>query len=232
VPVDARVEADWDTLEAWWEAQLGPDFKSCLRPGASETELDALESLVGAPLPADFRAAYRRHDGQSEFYQQGDDELLLPGIFFGLPMMPLARIASQLKELRALIAEMVADGSLESLNEDQGSVPEGQVQPVFMHPMWIPFADDSAGNFLGIDLAPDVEGLPGQVINFGDEEDVNVVIAPSFGAYLHHVAGELSRGNFKLVEESPGEWSLNIGKPEGTTHYLDAVRMLYGEDED
>jgi hypothetical protein len=46
------------------------------------------------------------------------------------------------------------------------------------------------------------------------------------------VAGELSRGNFKLVEESPGEWSLNIGKPEGTTHYLDAVRMLYGEDED
>ena len=54
------------------------------------------------------------------------------------------------------------------------TVPEGQVRPVFMHPMWIPFADDSGGNFLGIDLAPDVEGLPGQVINVGADAPFSV----------------------------------------------------------
>jgi cell wall assembly regulator SMI1 len=97
--------------------------------------------------------------------------------------------------------------------------------------MWVPFADDGGGNFLGLDLAPDEDGTAGQVIVYGREEDVKYVLAPSFGAYLYHVAKELKRGNFVLEEEEPGEWALNIGEPEGTTHYLDAVHELYGESE-
>lgn len=227
---DRVVDAAWDDLEAWWGAHMGPEFMRYLNPGASDEALDALESLVGAPLPRDFRLAYARHDGQESFYEADGDDKLLPGLFFGLPMLPVHDVAEELRNWREFITEAEEDYPPEALNEHQRSYPEGHVKPVYAHPMWIPFADDSGGNFLGIDLAPDDDGTVGQVIVFGREEHTKYVLAPSFRAYLRQVADELKRGNFVLEEEAPGEWSLNIGHPEGTTHYFDAVRELFGEE--
>lgn len=225
------VDGAWDSLEVWWRERFGEPFLAHLRPGVSASMLDELEKVVGRPLPADFRASYQRHDGQEEFYDDGGEGKLVPGICFGLPLMPLDEIEHELEAWRELIEELKADGSLAEFDEDQESQPEGHVKPVYMDPLWVPFASDSGGNFLAIDLDPDTQGTVGQVINMGRDEHTKYVIAPSFGAFLSYVATELRGGNYTLTEDEPGEWALNIAQPEGTEHYFDALPVLFGDEE-
>ena len=39
------------------------------------------------------------------------------------------------------------------------------------HPAWIPFATDSFGDYLAVDMAPGPNGRPGQVILIGRHQD-------------------------------------------------------------
>lgn len=221
----------WDAIEVWWGERFGEAFLAHLRPGVERSRLDELEKLVGRPLPADFRSAYQRHDGQEEFYEHAGEGKLVPGLCFGLPLMPLDEIEHELDNWRSTIAEIKAAGELAELDADQASVPEAHVKLQHMNPLWVPFASDSGGNFLAIDLDPDSAGAPGQVINMGPDEHTKYVIAESFGAFLSYVAAELRGGNYTLVEDEPGEWALNIGTPEGTEHYFDALPVLFGDDD-
>lgn len=226
----ALIDGAWDDLESWWGDRFGEAFLAHLNPGATTADLEALEAVIGRPLPDDFMAAYRRHDGQADMYEQDGEDKLVPGLLFGLPLMPIEAVIEELANWRALREELEADGSLEEFDEEQASCPSGHVKPVFANPFWVPFADDGGGNFLAMDLDPDTQGHVGQVINMGRDEDVKYVIAPSFGAFMRHLADELKRGNFSLVEDEPGEWALNIGEPEGTEHYFDALPVLYGDE--
>lgn len=56
------------------------------------------------------------------------------------------------------------------------STPEDAIKLKYFHFKWLPIFSDLSGNYLGIDLDPDMEGRKGQVINFGrDEEDMFVL---------------------------------------------------------
>lgn len=50
-------------FETWLSTAL-PGIHATLQPGASQLELDELETLIGTALPDDFRALYAWHDGQ------------------------------------------------------------------------------------------------------------------------------------------------------------------------
>lgn len=226
------VETAWNDLETWWREHLGEDFESLLNPGASRADFKALERAVGRKLPADFVAAYRRHDGQAEAYEDDEGgEGNVPGLFFGMPLLPLQDVVEELQVWREVLADLAADGTLGELDESQSSHPPDHVKPVYANPFWVPFARDGAGNHLAVDLDPDTLGTVGQVIVFGRDEDVKYVLAPSFGAYLRHVADELGRGNFRLEEDDGGDLVLTVAEPEGIEHYLDAVRAIHGGEE-
>lgn len=66
-------------------------------------------------------------------------------------------------------------------------------------PGWVPFYWDSGRNFLGIDLDPGPNGVVGQVIPFGYEDEFRPVLALSFGHLLEDVADELEAGHAKVA---------------------------------
>lgn len=65
-----------------------------------------------------------------------------------------------------------------------GSWPEGAVKKKFFHHLWVPVFKDYGGNFIGIDLDPDVKGRKGQVLVFGRDEDPQFVVAEDLDRFF------------------------------------------------
>jgi cell wall assembly regulator SMI1 len=57
------------------------------------------------------------------------------------------------------------------------STPENAIKKKYFHYKWLPVFSDEGGNYIGIDLDPDINGKKGQIINFGRDEDKMVVLA-------------------------------------------------------
>ncbi len=64
------------------------------------------------------------------------------------------------------------------------SVPVGAVKCRYTNPKWIPLAHDYASNYIGVDLDPDEQGVIGQVINFGRDENDKRVFANSLEVFF------------------------------------------------
>src|SRR4029079_9245042 len=140
-----------------WLANHAPHILRDLRKGASDSTLAKLESRIQRALIELFRAVYAIHDGQRSVCPEG--------LFYSLQFMPLAQVL----EYQRLWAGLV------DMNDEIGhamsSSPKGWIKPVYANPLWIPFAHDQSGNHLGIDLDPDVDGVEGQIIVFGRDEN-------------------------------------------------------------
>lgn len=84
----------------------------------------------------------------------------------------------------------------------QKSIPPEAIQAVYAHAAWIPMVTDHAGNHIGVDLAPGINGVYGQVIIFGRDFDTKFVVAQSWGEFLLSFANDLEEGNWWLIEDS------------------------------
>ena len=58
------MKAVWKRIHAWLD-ENAPAGYGHLRPGASADAIQAAEKVMGLKLPADVKASYRVHDGQS-----------------------------------------------------------------------------------------------------------------------------------------------------------------------
>lgn len=210
----------WEALKAWYAEHL-PEVVTSLNPGASEEALGAFtrelaeEGLPG--LPVGLRDVYGQNDGQARASS---------GFFFGLEFLRLEEVRRNWQGW----CEHAKDRSLDDLNENSRSYPQGAIQLRYANHGWIPFAFDWGGNHLGIDLTPGPAGRVGQVINFGRDEDHKFVLAPSLEAFLAWQLRALQRGNFRIVTESfdgQPERLLYLRQPDDT-HLLDAVPKLFG----
>lgn len=81
------------------------------------------------------------------------------------------------------------------------SIPEGKIKKVYFNPRWIPIFSDYSGNFIGIDLDPDCNGIKGQVINFGRDEEKMYVYANELEQFFEKVLDLLKTEEFKNVIE-------------------------------
>ncbi|MBN9415027.1 MAG: SMI1/KNR4 family protein [Candidatus Eremiobacteraeota bacterium] len=161
-----------------------------LRPGASQAALEAAEKALGQQLPEEWREFYRLHDGES------DDS---PGIFFGMGWLSLEEMVRNWRTWMDLLPEYQEEGQ-------HYSVPPGAIQEHYIDRGWIPIAHDFGGNHLGIDLNPGPQGQPGQIINFGRDQEIKRVICKS--------PADL----WRFVDENFGrELDLLEGFPEETT---------------
>ncbi|WP_394780448.1 SMI1/KNR4 family protein [Undibacterium sp.] len=180
-------------------------------PGATAEELQEFEQHLGVTLPADFKECLAEFNGQAD----------TPGMFIGSALLSIDEIKLQWD----MLYEVGKDGSLnEDFADSMTAVPEGYVKPMYVNPKWIPFTHDSGGNYLGIDLDPDVNGTVGQVIIFGRDEQEKVFVAPSFTAFLTLVRDQLRTIKWSVKEH---EWDIQDKKY--NLHYHDLLRTLLHE---
>lgn len=196
----APVAKSWKRIEVWLKKHA-PAIQAALRPPATEEALQAVEHLIGQPLPPDVRESYLIHDGQ-EF--GGTD---VSGVFFGMSLMSLTEGEGVAWCWQYRIADDPAnfDENDPEVRESFTTFPEGAIRLARMRPGWIPLYWDSGLNFFGIDLEPGPSGVIGQVIPFSWESGIGAeqkyVLAQSWAHFLQDVADELEAGH--AVVEAP-----------------------------
>ncbi len=203
-------------LDAWYAAHLSPDRYE-FNPPAPEEKLDAFERLIGFELPQAYRQLYLWHDGEEH------DRW---GHLYGLPLLPLEEAAAQWKAWNGVLADF--GGNRYEIRA--GAWPQGAVDPAYINPRWIPLTHDGSGNHIGIDFDPWPGGRIGQVILYGRDEDVKMVLAQSLGSFLEWIAGLLESGNFRLdakPEELPLLRLFRLKNPPAD-HFHEGARALLG----
>ncbi len=202
-------------LDSWFAANLETD-KYAFNPPASGVRIDDFERIVGQKLPRSWRQLYEWHDGEN------DDRR---GHIYGLPILPLKQAASQWQQWQDTLA---------ALGNDRYAVPgkawpDGAVDPAYINPGWIPLTSDGSGGHVGLDFDPWPDGRVGQIILFGRDEDVKVVLAESLGQFFAWIAGLLESGNFRL-RAAAGEVVLREFrlKEPATDHFHEGARILLG----
>jgi cell wall assembly regulator SMI1 len=202
-------------LDAWYAAHLQAD-KYAFNPPATDAQIDAFEQLVGFEMPRSYRQLYRWHDGEN------DDRW---GHIYGLPLLPLKQAASDWQQWKRTLAEF--GGNRYAI--PGGAWPVGAVDPAYINPRWIPLTSDGSGNHIGLDFDPWPGGRMGQVILFGRDEDVKVVLAESLGKFLEWIDRLLEGGNYRLGvaadEQVLRQFRL---KEPPANHFHDGARILLG----
>jgi cell wall assembly regulator SMI1 len=202
-------------LDAWYAANLAAD-KYVFNPPATDAQIDAFEHLVGFKMPRAYRQLYRWHNGEN------DDRW---GHIYGLPLLPLEHAAADWKAWTRTLAEF--GGNRYAI--PGGAWPEGAVDPAYTNPAWIPLTNDGSSGHVGLDFDPWPGGRVGQVILFGRDEDVKVVLAESLGQFLGWVAGLLERGNFRLkaAADEVVLRQFRLKEPQ-SDHFHEGARILLG----
>jgi internalin A len=165
-------------------AQLLPP--GSLRAGAQESQLASAEAVLGRSLPPQWRHIYACHDGET-----GSQ-----GVLSGLTWLPLAEMVKQWRAWMELLPEYEDEG-------EHYSVPPGFIQECYIQAGWIPFAHDHSGNHLGIDLAPGPKGQSGQIINFGRDQEIKHVVAPSVEAFWSLLLQDRQAGRCRDLLAAP-----------------------------
>jgi cell wall assembly regulator SMI1 len=193
----------WQRIEQWLAAHA-PHILDTLNPGASEAEIAEAEATLGFALSEDFKAFYRIHNGG------GAGLLAIEGVDQGL--LPLKRVVQ----------------TYETVDDPPGFVTDPSrkhppVQPVQWHSGWLVFAENGAGSFLCLDMAPATGGQVGQVIAYDHGDGPSWVIAPSFEALLSQWADwleadyyhidEYGEGCLEATQDGYNEWMMVRDKP-------------------
>ena len=179
------IAGDWQRIEHWLQAHA-PQVLAGLNPGVAEEALEQKEAAIGAPLPEDFKASYRLHNGSRSRYA-----------LMGCPdFYPLSGVAGGEE---GVYYDLLQDphwaesepGFLEDLLH-----PPLLIQPVWRHPLWLTFAMDGGDGEWCLDLAPARDGQVGQIMTWDHEVGPERVLFPSFAALLSTYADGLEAGLF------------------------------------
>lgn len=211
VRIPAKVSDSWSRIKAWWAIHWPPVIDSLL-PGATEAELDELERLFRHKLPDDYRELYRINNGQ-KYDQQW------PGAFIGQPFDALKQVMHTVQFNQNFILEQEVETYVIPC-EWQTSSPPYAIRRNYTSFGTLPIGDWD-GNCYGLDFDPGPNGISGQIINFGRDEEEKYVLATSLAHFLEDIADEIEAGNVVVgsinADERSPEW---IGRPESEDQSL------------
>jgi cell wall assembly regulator SMI1 len=184
-PVD--VPAVWKRIEAAVGA-LAPDLIGNLAEGATVKEINAFEKVIKRKLPEEVRRSFRAHNGE---HTEG------PSIVAGLPFGSLAWASDEWSRWASYQGSDPLERPIRELEILYGSTPKDAIQLRSANRNWVQLVDLGDGNYFGLDFDPGSEGVLGQVINFGRNENRKAVWAWSWGWFLNDLAEELEADNFR-----------------------------------
>ena len=188
----------WLAYVAFLEREVPASFAN-LAPGASEADIASLEQTLGLTLPEPVKAVWRLNDGQKKtMLADGEDAATpcIPTLSF-LSTKAVARIWKDWAEVRKSSGAELDAGT-------RSAVP-GVVKALYSSPGWIPlWAHPSSADYVGLDLDPGEKGQPGQIINFGRDEDEHFQFATDFDDLL----------SFLLEEVRAGRWEADVFEPD------------------
>jgi cell wall assembly regulator SMI1 len=160
----------WDRIEAQFRNHA-PGQLWCLKPGATEEQIVALESEIGRKLPEDIRKSFAIHNGVDGFT---------------VPTGPPPNGFDALLDLH-LVGGSVAMGR-ELSGDGYGDWGMG----------WVPIIGEGTGDYLCIDLDPPEGGSVGQVFEFAHEYGAGQILFPDFRGYLEQYAADLESGAIRF----------------------------------
>jgi cell wall assembly regulator SMI1 len=178
--VDAELQMIWSDIEEWLR-EHAPARAQELRPGADAETVAALEVTLRNPLPPDYAASLRIHDGKT-----------------GLTDYTYMSI-EQVIDTWARLNELSRSGAFANRTIDDPSA--GIIQPRWWTPSWIPFAEDGGGNLLCLDLEPGPHGTYGQVLRFERTMGPGPAGWASFQDWLASYRDRLKQGVYFVDED-------------------------------
>lgn len=142
----------WLKYELWLKKNYSDGFKS-LNKGATEEELEKLESIIQIKLPESYRDCLKIHNGQTQEN----------GILYSIEFLSIERIIDEWKLMKKLL--------------DDGKFPSDSI---WWSIKWVPIASDGGGNLTCIDLLPFKDHDKGSIIDFDHEVADRAVLESSF----------------------------------------------------
>jgi cell wall assembly regulator SMI1 len=184
------MEEIWTQIDAWLEANA-PVVSQSLQPGASDSQIQALEDTLSIYLPEDVRASYRIHNGQStvDYGAHG----LIPLV---REFLCLERIQDEW-QVKKEVFNPEAFPDLES-------EPAPGIKTDFWNLQWIPLTSDGGGDNHCLDLDPAEGGTSGQIITMVQQDTRREVVATSFRNWLEEYAKKLESGEYVFSKEYDG----------------------------
>ncbi len=169
-----------------WLAEHLPEATPRLNPPADESAIAELEALVGHELPDAVKAGWRQHDGERcDSYR---------GVALGFWWLPVAEVAQVWNDWAQIRREQ-DEAFFEVVDKPQRSYPERAIKKQYTSPGWIPILRwPYDGDYVGLDYDPGPEGRPGQVINFGRDQEHKFVAAEDFATFLAWMVQEAEGG--------------------------------------
>ncbi|MEV6967247.1 SMI1/KNR4 family protein [Hamadaea sp. NPDC051192] len=176
----------WARIEAAL-ARVLPETVPTLRPPATEAEIDAVEAALGLPLPPDFQASLRVHDG-TEWAKPSAVPLDL--------LYPAAEIVEATRMWRDGSDDdplWTDPGVLAYQIDDKTIRVSGAVRPTLTGENRVPVGTMNGDVWWLLDLDPPQGGTPGQVFRVDPECTTWDVLAPSWTELLLRYADDLER---------------------------------------
>ncbi|WP_228062085.1 SMI1/KNR4 family protein [Coleofasciculus sp. LEGE 07081] len=178
--VKTTIQNIWNDIKEWYTENASSLLEN-LKDGVSDQELREFEERVGLALPDDYKASLKLHNG--DVYIHDYNYLSLDGVLN--------------RWLR--MKKMSEEGGFEGREVFEAG--EGIIQNTWWHPGWIPFAEDGGGNLICIDMAPDADGVVGQILNMELRSGPGVSEYTSFLEYLEHYKDDLYAGVYEVDED-------------------------------
>lgn len=173
------ISSIWKDIEDWYRVHA-PVVYQDLREGATPEKIEELENQIGLVLPEDLKVSLMLHNGSVGFHDYR--YLTTEGIYRNWSRM------NELKEEGVFSQNTISE------------VNEGIIKNTWWNSHWIPFAEDSGGNMICIDLSPEENGYSGQIIYMEMQEGPIISEYKSFFEWLQKYKKALYRGEY-IVDE-------------------------------
>lgn len=177
------MEESWNRLKEWLAANW-PEALDNLAAPATDSQIAALESQLGAKLPEDFVACLKVHNGQSNAF--GD-------LFEGGEFLSTEGIMDQWNVWQDLLKAHTFDGIK--------SEPQPGIKNDWWNSRWIPFTYDGSGNHYCLDLDPAESGRSGQIITMWHDASERELLAPSFAQWFDDFVKGILSGQLVFSED-------------------------------
>lgn len=159
---------------------ISPDLVPLLNPAATENDINKLETAIGMHIPDELKCCLLKHNGQ----RRSTEDV---GVFGGHYYLSTQDIK---EEWLRLTEQSTTYNDLKSTTPHATSLKVNTER--WYQPGWIPFTclrefdpihPQAAGN-LCLDMTPNSNGIPGQVISFWEDDPSRLLLAESLGQWL------------------------------------------------